>query len=97
MIEALLRGKLSREQENMEDVLTSNVFGMLQYVAPESGLFPFLAQATWGDDQCEFAEPRTVRSPLERFPGFDGCLRTRRPIYVDRDGFFPFRRTPIAE
>ena len=45
MIEALLRGKLSREQENMEDVLTSNVFGMLQYVAPELGLFPFLARA----------------------------------------------------
>jgi hypothetical protein len=45
MIEALLHGKLSREQANMEDILTSNVFGMLQYVAPELGLFPFLARA----------------------------------------------------
>ena len=27
MIEALLRGKLSREQENMEDILTSNGSG----------------------------------------------------------------------
>ena len=31
MIEALLHGKLSCKQENMEDILTSNVFGMLQY------------------------------------------------------------------
>jgi hypothetical protein len=45
MIEALLRGKLSREQENMEDILTSNVFGLLQYVPPEMGLFKFLAKA----------------------------------------------------
>lgn len=29
----------------MEDVLTSGVFGMFQYVAPELGLLPFLAQA----------------------------------------------------
>lgn len=31
MLEALKHGKLSREQENMEDILTSNVFGILQY------------------------------------------------------------------
>ncbi len=67
MIEALLRGKLSREQENMEDILTSSVFGMLQYVAPKLGLFPFLAQATTiaGDrplgflkDVCDLGQAR---------------------------------------
>lgn len=45
MIEALLHGKLTPKQENMEDILTSNVFGTLQYVPPEIGLFPFLAHA----------------------------------------------------
>jgi len=45
MIDALLRSKLNSRQENMEDILTSNVFGMLQYVRPESGLFRFLACA----------------------------------------------------
>jgi len=45
MIDALLQGKLTSRQENMEDILTSNVFGMLQYVPPERGLFPFLALA----------------------------------------------------
>lgn len=44
MLMALLRGKLSREQENMEDILTSNVFGMLKYLPPEIGLLPFLAK-----------------------------------------------------
>ena len=43
MIPAILHGKLSSEQENMEDILTSNVFGLLKHLPPESGLFPFLA------------------------------------------------------
>jgi len=45
MIDALLHGKLTSRQENMEDILTSNVFGMLQYVTPGRGLFRFLALA----------------------------------------------------
>ncbi|WP_437191133.1 hypothetical protein [Planctomicrobium sp. SH527] len=45
MLEALLRGKLSREQENMEDVLTSNVFGLLRYLPPHEGVLPLLAVA----------------------------------------------------
>ena len=53
MIEALLHGKLSHRQENMEDILTSNVFGLLQYVSPELGLFKFLAEAT----TCEGDQP----------------------------------------
>ncbi len=43
MLQALLKGKLSREQENMEDILTSNVFGLLKYVPPEEGLLNYLA------------------------------------------------------
>jgi hypothetical protein len=42
MLMALLRGKLSREQQNMEDILVSNVFGLLKYLPPEEGLLPFL-------------------------------------------------------
>jgi hypothetical protein len=42
MIKALINGKLSREQENMEDVLTSNVFGLLSYLPPSQALIPFL-------------------------------------------------------
>lgn len=42
MIPALLRGKLSREQENMEDVLTSSVFGQLQHIPASQGLARWL-------------------------------------------------------
>jgi hypothetical protein len=45
MINALLKGKLSAEQENMEDILTSNVFGLLRYLPPQDGLFRLLARA----------------------------------------------------
>lgn len=45
MLMALLHGKLSRDQENMEDILTSNVFGLLKYLPPEAGLIPFLQKA----------------------------------------------------
>lgn len=45
MLEALIHGKLSREQENMEDILTSCVFGLLKHVPPRDGLLPFLMQA----------------------------------------------------
>lgn len=45
MIQALLHGKLSREQANMEDLLTSAVFGRLGYMPPQEGLLPFLRLA----------------------------------------------------
>ena len=45
MLQALLKGKLSREQENMEDILTSNVFGLLKYVQPEDGILNYLSLA----------------------------------------------------
>ena len=41
MLQALLNGKLSREQENMEDILTSNVFGLLRYVQPQDGILKY--------------------------------------------------------
>lgn len=45
MLQALLHGKLSRDQENAEDILTSNVFGLLRYLPAEQVLLPFLSQA----------------------------------------------------
>jgi hypothetical protein len=51
MLMALIHKKLSWHQENMEDILTSNVFGMLRYLPPQKVLFPFLAQAAPIDDE----------------------------------------------
>ncbi len=42
MLAALIAGKLSRMQENMEDILTSNVFGLMQYMPAADALVPFL-------------------------------------------------------
>jgi hypothetical protein len=55
MLMALLRGKLSREQENMEDILTSNVFGVFRYVSPTESVLPFLAEAEDGDGKHPLA------------------------------------------
>jgi hypothetical protein len=46
VLAAFLNGKLSREQENLEDILTSNVFGLLSYCQPADGTLPFLQRAT---------------------------------------------------
>jgi len=42
VLEAVLQGKLSRDQENMEDVLTSLVFGTFRTEDVSAGLFRFL-------------------------------------------------------
>lgn len=43
MLQAQLEGKLTREEEDMEDLLTSNVFGVIKYLPLEDGLRPILA------------------------------------------------------
>ena len=45
MLQALLAGKLSSTQENMEDVLTSCVFGSFRYMSHNDGLGVFLKEA----------------------------------------------------
>lgn len=45
MIDALCHGKLSREQENLEDLLTSMVFGCLRHTPPAEGVLPWLRMA----------------------------------------------------
>lgn len=45
MLQAILNGKLSSSQENMEDILTSCVFGSFNYLEPNLGLGTFLKVA----------------------------------------------------
>jgi hypothetical protein len=42
MLQAQLRGKLTRREEDLEDLLTSNVFGSIKYIPYEDGLLPLL-------------------------------------------------------
>jgi hypothetical protein len=46
MLRALIHSKLSRDQENMEDILTSNVFGTLRYLSTAEVILSFLAKAS---------------------------------------------------
>jgi len=43
MLSAVLCGKLSVNQENMEDILTSLVFGCFKYIDVNEGLMPFIS------------------------------------------------------
>lgn len=52
MLEALLHGKLSRNQENMEDILASSVSGLLQLM-PATELGRFLAMASDEEGCCQ--------------------------------------------
>lgn len=56
MLDALLHGKLSREIEGMEDVLTSCVFGSLRLMPPEAGILPLLKLARCLDGDSPFDE-----------------------------------------
>jgi len=72
VIQALLKGKLSADQENMEDILTSNVFGLLRYLPPEHGLLPFLAHASSHDG-------RKLEMPVA-VPGVQAVTRFWPPL-----------------
>lgn len=56
MLEALIHGKMTSDQENTEDILTSNVFGVLKYVSPNRGLLSFLSMAVLPDGTSPFAD-----------------------------------------
>jgi hypothetical protein len=58
MLQALLHGKLSRDQENMEDILTANIFGTFQFLADERHCLQFLALAQRTPDR----QSRTLQS-----------------------------------
>jgi len=79
VIQALLRGKLSLKQENAEDILTSNVFGLLRYVSPQAGLLPFLACAKSVRGECPLGtsvDGRTadaVTAEYDFWPRWPGC------------------------
>lgn len=45
MLQAMIHNKLTREEESLEDLLTSNTFGLIKYLPPEMVLIPFISLA----------------------------------------------------
>jgi hypothetical protein len=95
MLSALLNGKLSREQENMEDILTSTVFDVLKYLPPDQGILPFLARASSPDGkQRPFADAGIAGAQVDYsfWPTYraencnpcepDLCLQVRLPAGI---------------
>ena len=52
MFIAQIRNKLTRQEEHMEDLLTSNVFGLWRYLPAELGLLQLLETAKGKAFQC---------------------------------------------
>lgn len=81
MLRAILQGKLSRDIEGMEDVLTSCAFGVLALARPLACLLPFLARSEGLDGfrPLQFLESSAVDSLSIEYwqpwkePGCDFC------------------------
>ena len=72
MLQALLGGKLSSSQENMEDILTSCVFGSFRYMSPNDGLAVFLEQARGVDrDDRPFSDLRIADVEYDFWPSWE--------------------------
>lgn len=79
MLQAQLKGKLTRGEEDLEDLLTSNVFGSIKYIPPEEALLPLLASSRDGFGNAPIHVQQPVSSVDYSFwqwiqePGCQGC------------------------
>ena len=79
MLQAQLRGKLTREEEDMEDLLTSNVFGSIKYIPPEEALLTLLTSSRDSDGNVPIHDPQSIASVEYKFwqwiqePDCEGC------------------------
>jgi len=76
MFEAQLKGKFTREEEDLEDLLTSNVFGAIKYVTYREGLIPLLSEAERSDGKRPLQGLSDISDVKYRFWPFleeEGC------------------------
>lgn len=76
MLVTQLKGKLTRREEDLEDLLTSNVFGSIQYTPNEKGLIPLLSAA----------EDSNGLNPLKRLPNISEVSYEFWPYLNDVNG-----------
>lgn len=94
MIPALVHGKLPSDQENLEDLLTSNVFGCLRYLPYAAGLYRFLSFAD--DPAFVDALPRPSEE-LEVEYRFWPWLDSGDGVGCEPDVLVSFRRAGVVE
>ncbi len=79
MLQAILHGKLSSSIENMEDVLTSCVFGSFEHLDCDDGLGSFIREARGSDPNCHpFENLKILKAEYEFWPywsetGYENC------------------------
>ena len=86
MIQAELRGKLP-EIENKEDILTSNIFGMLKYLPPQKGIFRILEAAKdYSERRNSFIENlKTQNIDLNNYDDVDYLFWEYSPVHGEPD------------
>ena len=68
MFAAQIRNKLTRSEEDMEDLLTSNVFGIWRYIPPQVGLLQFLQTAKQLDEVSHLRLSSILTADLQFWP-----------------------------
>lgn len=86
MIQAILHGKLP-ELENVEDLLTSTVFGTLRYLPPGDALIPFLEKAVLYDQNrtrlCQYLPVKGIN--LRNYQTVSYVFWPRVPVHGEPD------------
>jgi len=85
MLQAQLNGKLTRREEDMEDLLTSNVFGSIKYLPPEDGLLPILVNSQDIDgNPPNFDLQNRIDVTYDFWPWIEetGCCRCQPDVHI---------------
>lgn len=88
MLQAMLCRKLTRPEECMEDLLTSNTFGLMKYLPPELALLPFLRQACGPLSKRPLADQLNDVAAVKRWRfwptlSYPGCKPCEPDVEID--------------
>ena len=100
MLAAQLHGKLTRSEEDLEDLLTSNVFGTLKYVSPSDGLLPVMSRAIGPQGEKPLQGLQLAHKPLYRFwctLAEEGCNPCEPDLIIDLTTLTGDRLTVLVE
>ena len=81
----MLKGKLTRDEESLEDLLTSNVFGTMKYVPFSEGLIHFIHSVEDSQGEYPFKDIDEIRTiDFDFWPSLTelGCSRCEPDVLV---------------
>ena len=90
MLQAMLHGKLTRQEEGMEDLLTSNTFGLMKYLQNQEVLYHFLSLA-WNPISNIYLKNWIIDSDLDVQMSFWPTLSSKGCTPCEPDVLINFR------